>query len=330
MEKYFIPMQHTHSCVAGLYFHGGNIVENGENRGISHLLEHMIFRRLDTLKMKELYRNLNRRGFNLRGFTNEKMIGFYIQTPPEKINDAADLLLKILHKYDYTNEEVEAEKRVVLRQIDEKSVYFFDKKTNRKYYRNTPFAKLIMGRQKDVEKIDVNMVNEYKDKMFCCENAVFIMTGNFTDEVQERINHKIEQIDGNDGRKGIYAPEMDEVLPKHFGKRTEKDDLLVDCGYSLCDVSVSFDISRECNPFAVDMLMNIFVNGDGAKLQWKLKDKNGWTGDVFGSIENFANFARFKIDYAVAEEDLPDSMICFAKTLQKAKENLSEKDREEV
>ena len=77
-------------------------------------------------------------------------------------------------------------------------------------------------------------------------------------------------------------------------------------------MSVSFDILRECNPFAVDMLMNIFVNGDGAKLQWKLKDKKGWTGDVFGSIENFANFARFKIDYAVEEEDLPDSMICFA------------------
>lgn len=65
MKKYFIPMQHTHSCVAGLYFHGGNIVENRENRGISHLLEHMIFRRLDTLKMKELYRNLNRQRFDL-------------------------------------------------------------------------------------------------------------------------------------------------------------------------------------------------------------------------------------------------------------------------
>ena len=87
MEKYFIPMRHTHSCVAGLYFHGGNIVENRKNRGISHLLEHMVFRRLDTLKMKQLYRNLNRQGFNLRGFTNEKMIGFYIQTPPEKINE---------------------------------------------------------------------------------------------------------------------------------------------------------------------------------------------------------------------------------------------------
>ena len=87
MKKYFIPMHHTHSCVAGLYFHGGNIIENTENKGISHLLEHMIFRRLDTLKMKELYRNLNRQGFNLRGFTNEKMIGFYIQTPLEKINE---------------------------------------------------------------------------------------------------------------------------------------------------------------------------------------------------------------------------------------------------
>lgn len=32
MKKYFIPMQHTHSCVAGLYFHGGNIVENREKQ----------------------------------------------------------------------------------------------------------------------------------------------------------------------------------------------------------------------------------------------------------------------------------------------------------
>ena len=54
MKKYFIPMQHTHSCLAGLYFHGVNIVENRENRGISHLLELMIFRRLDKQKMTEL------------------------------------------------------------------------------------------------------------------------------------------------------------------------------------------------------------------------------------------------------------------------------------
>lgn len=88
MQRYMIKMPHTHLCVIGLYFHGGSIIENKEIKGISHLLEHLIFRRLDCLPQEDLYHELNKIGFNLHDFTSDELIGFYIQTTSEKADKA--------------------------------------------------------------------------------------------------------------------------------------------------------------------------------------------------------------------------------------------------
>ncbi|MDO5591035.1 MAG: insulinase family protein [Lachnospiraceae bacterium] len=327
MKKYIVNMAHLHSCVVGLYFHGGSLIEDKNTAGISHLLEHLIFRRLESMEMCSLYAKLNKMGCTLHGFTSEKMIGFYIQTSPEKAEAATELLLKILAEYDWTEREISLEKRVVMRQIDEHTEYFFDKKVNRKYYRNTPFAKSIMGQTEHVENLSADTINEYKNKIFCSENAAFIMTGNFTKASKESTVKKLDVLSLKDNRKAIYDKNRCQYHPKHFGVRTKKDDLLVACECGLCDVNISFDVPHSCNTYTVDLLMDILINGDGAKLSWKLKDTKGWAGDIFGTKECFHDFSRIKIEYSVSSVNLIQSLQCLTKTVQKTKETLSEKDR---
>lgn len=182
MNKYIVNMKYLHSCVVGLYFHGGSLIENKNTSGISHLLEHLIFRRLESMKIKELYNKLNEIGFTLHGFTSEKLIGFYIQTTPERVEEATEVLLKILSVYYWTEDEIKVEKQIVMRQIDENLQYYFEEKVNRKYYKDTPFSRTIMGKKEYIERLHINKINKYKDKIFCCNNAAIIITGNFSKE----------------------------------------------------------------------------------------------------------------------------------------------------
>lgn len=141
---------------------------------------------------------------------------------------------------------------------------------------------------------------------------------------------KIDIVASRDKRKAIYDDRKNLQIPKRFGKRTKKDDLFVECGSELCDVNISFDVLNQYNTYAVDLLMDILVNGDGAKLSWKLKDTNAWVGDIFGSKECFKDFTRIKIEYSVLEENLIQSLQCFTKTIQNARNKLSEKEKKSV
>lgn len=329
MEKYFEKMPHMHSCVAGLYFHGGSLIESEDVRGISHFLEHLIFRNLDSMSMRELYRRLNKLGVTLHGFTNQQMIGFYAQSSPEKVDFVVEILFRILNEFHFTECNVEAEKRVVLRQIEEKTEYYFDKKVKEKYYRDTPFSGTIMGKREDVEKFNIDAVNRYKDKLFREKNAAFILTGNFSDRIKRNVCNRAEELLLRGEKRVLDLGEIVN-LPRHFENRSEEDDLLINCRNGICDVCISFDVSKKYNPFAVDLLIDILAKGDGSKLSWIMKDCMGWVGDVWGEIERFKAFSRMKIEFSIDGKNLVDSLEEFIKIIRNLKAELSEEELREV
>lgn len=330
MKKYFMDMPHTHSCVAGLYFCGGNIIEDNDVKGISHLLEHMFFRRCDSVKMRELYRELNEMGVTLHGITKEYLIGFYAQASPDNINRVINVLLRILNVFYWESQEIELEKQVVVRQINEKAESYFEMKEKEKYYRDTPFSSSIMGRGQDVERLCTDTVNRYKDMVFCCENAIFVLTGNFSEEYKEEINARIDEITEKDDRTTDRLKIHTNAIPRNFAGRTERDDLLLDCRNCICDICISFDIPATYNPFAVEILADILAKGDGSKLSWELKDSLGLVGDIWGEIERFSNFSRLKIEYAVANDNLFRSLESVVNIIKDLKENVSHDDIMEV
>lgn len=323
-------MPHTHSCVAGLYFHGGNIVEDDEIRGISHLLEHMVFRRCDSVKMNELYRELNRIGVTLHGITNECFIGFYAQASPKHINEVTDMLLRILNRFYWESFEIELEKKVITRQIEEKAEYYFDMKVKEKYYRNTPFSKSIMGCGEDIEKLCPDTINRYKDLLLCCENAAFVLTGNFSETCKTELNNRLDSISAEDNRRAGELTIGKGAIPRNFANRTEEDDLLLNCRSDICDVCISYDVLGRYNSFAVEILTDILAKGDGSKLSWELKDGMGLVGDVWGEIERFPAFSRLVIKYAVADENLFLSLDTAIKIIKGLKENISDEDIKDV
>lgn len=324
MERYFIKLPHLKSCAIGLYFHGGTSVEEKETRGMSHLLEHLVFRKLSTLKNYELYQRLNKMGVDLHGFTEHEMIGFDAYTSPENVCDVVKILLKIFDDFHWEDIEIEAEKRVVLRQIDEKSEYYFEKEDRKKYYRGTSYAEPIMG-NKGITDFSSEWIHEYKKKIFCEENATLIVVGNYPDSCEKILDDKSKAYNG----KRNVLEKINYCIPKNFQNRTMEDDLIVENGSSLCDVYIAFDVGNELNAEQVEVLTSILAKGDGSKLSLELKERLGIVGDIWGECEEFVSFSRLKIEYLVENERLLESLGVCASIIGNMK-NVTREEIEEV
>lgn len=112
------PQNHLHSLQFGLYLKGGAIYENRKNQGVCHLVEHLCFRALGGLGADALNARWDRIGTEMEGATYPEAVTFAIKTHPRCFDDALDLFLRFFADVAWTQEDIDAVKPVVLRQIE--------------------------------------------------------------------------------------------------------------------------------------------------------------------------------------------------------------------
>ena len=120
----------------GLYLRGGSIYETEETQGVSHLLEHLCFRGLGGLNHEALQRTLNRFGADMDGMTTAEAIVFRLTSLPRFFDGMLELFTRFFALTPWSPEDIEKEKQIVLRQI-EQAEEDFDEVVDRAW-RETP------------------------------------------------------------------------------------------------------------------------------------------------------------------------------------------------
>ena len=85
------PQEHLHGIEFGLYLKGGSVYETEDSQGVSHLLEHLCFRRLGELDHNGLQRLLNRFGAEMDGMTAAEALVFRMTVLPRFFDGALAL-----------------------------------------------------------------------------------------------------------------------------------------------------------------------------------------------------------------------------------------------
>lgn len=320
MKLFFNKMENTHSICAGIYFIGGPCVETDSNGGISHLIEHMMFRRWDDIPMKDLYDLFNKYGIDIDGGTNDECISFSGTAFEENVTWLVEMLLKTMNDFDWTQEELEQEKAVVIRQIEAKYVSRFDECAKEKYYRGTPFAKPIMGTEESVLDLSLEEVNSMRRKLFNSNNAALIVTGNYSDDTINRIKALADM--HSEGVKVTENNDYKGFLPKNFGHRTYEDDIIMDGNTNEANIIISFDLDLKngLDETAHALLNGVCGMGMGSSIWWELREKRGWVGDDDGDLVGHRNFTRRTIDLTVESEHLLETLDIIAREILNARE----------
>ena len=108
----------------------GGINESLEEKGISHFIEHMLYKGTPTRNSKQIAEEIERNGGQLNGFTSEEIVAYWCKLPSEKLKIALNVLSDMVKNPLFDKKEFEKERLVIFEEIkmyrDTPRLYVFD------------------------------------------------------------------------------------------------------------------------------------------------------------------------------------------------------------
>ncbi len=315
-----------HQANIGFYFKGGPLWETKRQNGISHLLEHLFFRRLDQFSQQEIYHRVNRIGAVWKGITYSDSIDFDITVSPLYIRESVDILTLILSDFSWTESEIRQEKEVVLKQIYFKPSESFEEEARRLWFRGTPLSWPIIGEPEIVQSLTVQDIQCYKDAVFRPDNLCCVFTGNFSEKDLEYAAGIIEKAANRSQKPLTYGKSK----PDAFGRRSSQSDRILPYRGEISDVVLSFDVDLTLyDEYTVRLLTSILADGDGSLLSMVLREQTGLTDEIYSVIDRYDDYLKLDLVFSCFNKDLPQCLSIVFGLLQTSKSQIRQKDWED-
>ena len=304
-----------------LYFKSCSVYETKANNGITHLVEHLFFRQLNDITQESLYYRMEQIGTTLKAKTYKDFVCFNMLVLPQFLEEAIQIMCRILMSFNWKKENIEKEKRVVKKQIAFEYLSYSEY-IDELYLKSTEYELPIMGTQKNIDRFTVPELNHWKKTFFNCNNACLVLTGNFSVRDRESVMKKIEKIE-NRGNTACHPNR----IPERFLQRTELSDSIVKTKDHISDIWVTFDLNLNSKNFALCCFLNsILGEGVGSRLSLVLRENLALTDQIYSNIYVYYKFAKMKVELSVLNSDLEQSLKALFSVIQKIKQRVTEKD----
>lgn len=289
----------------GLYLKGGTIYETEETQGVSHLLEHLCFRGLGGLNHDGLQRLLNRFGADLDGMTTAEAIVFRLTSLPRFFDGMLELFCRFFTQTPWSPEEIDREKQIVLRQI-EQAEDGFDEAVDR-VWRETPAGVFPrMGTAEAIAALDPDTIWNWQRLVFQPQNACLVISGNFSTGMEHAAIEAFSPLPNY-----TSEPPFEQHIPLGFCMRDAQSDMVLDSesAAAQAQVHIAFDIDEEnVFPLAARIVDAITAGNDDSLLFQTLREEEALVAEIESYIQEIGAFHRLVIRYDVRQEKLTESL----------------------
>ncbi|MBQ4544942.1 MAG: insulinase family protein [Oscillospiraceae bacterium] len=284
---------------------GGAAWESASNKGITHLVEHLCFRRSRNMTQREFYYKIERCGGYLRGATYRDCVIFEITVLKKHLSETVNILRGMFDENGWTYEDIRREKQVVLRQL-ENSGDITAKQLFYDFFCKSRAGECILGTQHKMLSFTKAEILNQKALLFNPCNAELIVTGNITSEDVQLVEAVFSNI--------LSATKncLHEITPSRFLSRTKKDfhDYEEDSDRSI--IAISFDVDTETvSRLSAELLHCTLGQGLLSPFSMRLREELGILAEIESGCEfyNFGGIMYFifevcKNDSNVLKEEL--------------------------
>jgi predicted Zn-dependent peptidase len=279
-----VPQAHLHRVHLALYVRSGSRFENEATSGISHFLEHMLYRGTDALKTAhDVNLAFERLGGSLYAATQVDWAVYSVSLPPENLEIAARLFADVLAKPRF--QDIEIEKGIVLEEIledldDEGRQVDADNVSRALIYPSHPLGLTITGTDKHLKRFDQKMCRAHHDKHYRGENLVVVVAGAV--DPSRGLDVGAQVLDAFPaGERAVALP------PEHTQDKPRVK--IVESVSSQTDLRVCFRAFSETSPerAGLDMLMRTIDDGMSTRLYHRICDAQGLCYDVSGTYDGY-------------------------------------------
>ncbi|WP_424765743.1 M16 family metallopeptidase [Paenibacillus sp. sgz302251] len=295
----YIPT--VRSVSFGIWVKAGSRNETLENNGITHFIEHMLFKGTENRSSKDIADLFDGIGGNVNAFTSKEYTCYFVKVLDEHLPLAVDALSDMFFHSTLDPEELAKEKNVIFEEISMYEDTPDDKvhdEASRAAYGEHSLAYSILGIQEQLAAMSPDTLRGYMDDMYTIDNTVISVAGNVEEKALLALLEKhFGAFANNKPAAELGSSPAFRGDSLFFKKKTEQNHLCISFpGCSITDSKL----------YAMILLNNALGGGMSSRLFQEIREKRGLAYSVYSYHTTYADTGLFTIYAGTAPKQTKD------------------------
>ncbi|WP_263358271.1 M16 family metallopeptidase [Acidicapsa ligni] len=296
-------MEHLRSVAMGVWVKSGSRYEAAEINGISHFVEHMLFKGTRSRSAQHIAREMDAIGGNLDAFTGKETICFSVKALSNHVPIALDVLSDLVLNPTFADNDIERERGVILEEIkideDNPDVLVHEIFTQN-FWKDQPLGKPILGTTKTVSGMGQTTLFDYHGDRFRGGNMVFSAAGQLDhDQFVESIAQKFGSLSAGTTEMNFQTAEVSAPIILRNKRSLEQ--------VQICLGVPSPPITDE-NRYATLILNTVLGGGMSSRLFQTIREERGMAYSIYSDLSPYSDTGSLCV-YAGTSADKALEMI---------------------
>jgi predicted Zn-dependent peptidase len=298
-------MPHMRSVSMGTWINSGSRDEPSHENGLSHFVEHMVFKGTTTRSAQDIAREVDSIGGNLDAYTGKESVCFNIKVLDENMPAALDVLSDLVLHPSFSQTDLEREQGVILEEIkmdEDNPDYLVHETFTQNFWKNHPLGRPILGTVKTVSSFNQATVINHHKRRFTPHNMVFSAAGNLDhDAFLELVTAKYGSLDPGFERQneGISHPQTNPHIT--LKKKRSLEQVQMCLGVPAPQVN---DPAR----FTIYLLNSMLGGGMSSRLFQSIREESGLAYSIYSELSPFRDSGSLSV-YAGMSLDNTDRVL---------------------
>jgi predicted Zn-dependent peptidase len=266
---------HVRSVAVGIWVQAGSRYELPKENGLTHFIEHMLFKGTTTRSAKQIAEEFDRIGGNINAFTSKENTCYYAKVLDHHAKHAVEILADMFFNSLFDPNEIEKERLVVLEEInmvEDTPDDIVHEYLWREMYENNPLGSPILGTEETLNSFTKEMILSYMERHYTPDNVVISVAGN----IQEGFLEYIESLFGqyksvNKSVKSLETPVIKPIYTENF-RETEQA--------HICLAYPGLSINAD-NIYSLVVLNNILGGSMSSRLFQEIREDKGLAYSIY-------------------------------------------------
>lgn len=289
------------SISLGVWINAGSRIEDEEISGVSHFIEHMLFKGTRNRTSKQIASEIDNLGGQINAFTSKECTCYYVKLLDSHIDIGIDVLSDMILNSKFNEDDLDKERSVIIEELkmyeDSPEDLAYDLLTEN-IYKNDPLGMNIIGTEESLKRLNREKLLDYFNKYYVPNNSVIAISGNFNfDEIINKIEEKFKVWKKMDVNVDIKKAEF-----KSCFLTKNKDIEQVNLAMSLEAVPLEND--KEV--YALAVINTVFGGSISSRLFQKIREEKGLVYSIYSSQSLYRKCGELGIFASMSNEHLKE------------------------
>jgi predicted Zn-dependent peptidase len=308
-------MPHVRSVSVGIWIGSGSRRETAEQNGLSHFIEHMLFKGTSKRSAEDIARSVDSIGGNLDAFTAKELVCYNTKVLDEHLSQAFDVLADLVLHPMFREDDIEKEKGVILEELKmeaDSPDYLVHEIFSSNFWKDHPLGKPILGTRETVKKYDRAMVQSFYSSIYAPVNMLITAAGNLAHErMVALVREHFEDVAPGEALGADPVPGTHARIALRNKKALEQ--------VHMCLGVPSYPLPHE-ERFACYVMNTLLGGGMSSRLFQNIRERQGLAYAVFSELNPYRDTGCLSIYAGTSIESAPKVVQSILKEFRQLKE----------